>query len=108
MKLEICEKYDYAYFVPSKTEFLLNNIQKGPQNSREIHSISATNISLLMLFMEIYFYCEIYMKYTNAFCGQKAEFYYVKVSGTSSNHWAVRNYGTMRHLSPETEENDGK
>jgi hypothetical protein len=40
-----------------------------------------------MLFREIIaVYCENHTEHTNALCGQNAEFYYVKASGTYNYH----------------------
>jgi hypothetical protein len=37
-------------------------------------------------------YCENHMKHMSILCGQNAEFLYVKLGGTYSNHWALRGY----------------
>jgi hypothetical protein len=40
-----------------------------------------------MLFREtVAVYCENHTEHTNTFCGDNAEFYFVKASGTYSNH----------------------
>jgi hypothetical protein len=44
-----------------------------------------------MLFREtVAVYCENHTEHTNTLCGQNAEFWYVKATGTSSNHRAVK------------------
>jgi hypothetical protein len=44
-----------------------------------------------MLFREtVAVYCENHTEHINTFCGQKAEFWYVKAGGIYSNHWALR------------------
>jgi hypothetical protein len=35
-------------------------------------------------------YCENHTEHTDTLRGQNAEFWYVKASGTFSNHWALR------------------
>jgi hypothetical protein len=35
-------------------------------------------------------YCENHMERTNTLRGQNAEFWYVKIGGTYSNHWACQ------------------
>jgi hypothetical protein len=43
-----------------------------------------------MLYSEIIAVCsQIHTKYTNALCGQNAEFFNFKLAGTCSNHWAL-------------------
>ena len=44
-----------------------------------------------MLFMEIIALCyQIHTKHKNTECGQNVEFVSVKVGGTYSNHWALK------------------
>jgi hypothetical protein len=44
-----------------------------------------------MLFGEtVAVYCENHTEHTDTLCGQNAEFYCVKVSGTYSNHLALK------------------
>jgi hypothetical protein len=44
-----------------------------------------------MLFGEtVAVYCENHTEHINTLCGQKSEFWYVKVGGTYSNHWDLK------------------
>jgi hypothetical protein len=44
-----------------------------------------------MLFREtVAVYCENHTEHTDTLCGQNAQFYYVKASGTYSNRWALK------------------
>jgi hypothetical protein len=44
-----------------------------------------------MLFKEtVAVYCENHTEHMNTLCGQNAEFPYVKVGGTYSNHWTLK------------------
>jgi hypothetical protein len=44
-----------------------------------------------MLFREtVAVYCENHMEHLNTLSGQNAEFWYVKVGGTYSDHWALK------------------
>jgi hypothetical protein len=58
---------------------------------QETNYVSATKPNLLMLFSEtVAVYCENHTEHTNTLCGQNAEFCYVEVCGTYSNHWALK------------------
>jgi hypothetical protein len=39
-------------------------------------------------------YCENHKKHPHTLCGQNAEFYYVKISGTYSNHRDLKGLGS--------------
>jgi hypothetical protein len=57
------------------------------RTSEETHYVSATKTNRLMLFGEtVAVYCENHTEYTDTLCGQNAEFWCVKTSGTYSNH----------------------
>jgi hypothetical protein len=52
--------------------------------------IPTTKINQLKPFMELFtVYYENHKKHENTLCGQNAEFFYVTIGGTHSNHWAV-------------------
>jgi hypothetical protein len=73
---------------PLKTEFLLNNIYINQvRTSQKTHYVSTTKPNRLMLFGEtVAVYCENHTEHTDTLCGQNAEFWYVKVGGTYTNH----------------------
>jgi hypothetical protein len=35
-------------------------------------------------------YCEKHVKHTNTFCGENAEFHFLKAGGEYSDHWALK------------------
>jgi hypothetical protein len=46
-----------------------------------------------MLFREtVAVHCENHTEHTDTFCGQTAEFWYVKAGGTYSNHRALKGF----------------
>jgi hypothetical protein len=58
---------------------------------QETHYVTATKPNRLMLFREtVAVYCENQMEHTNTLCGHNSEFWYVKVRGTDSDHWALK------------------
>jgi hypothetical protein len=59
--------------------------------SQETHYVSTTKPNQLMLFGErVAVYCENHMVHTDTLHGQNAEFWCVKVGGTYSDHWALK------------------
>jgi hydroxyacyl-ACP dehydratase HTD2-like protein with hotdog domain len=60
------------------------------QKTQSVPHVSATKPNRLMLFREtVAVYCENHTEHTNALYGQNAEFWYVVVGSTYSNHWAL-------------------
>ena len=58
---------------------------------RSKHYISVIQTSQLMLYREIIAVCsEIHTKHINTLCGQNVEFVTVKIGGTYSNHWDLK------------------
>jgi hypothetical protein len=58
---------------------------------KETNYVFATKPSRLVLFRQtVAVYYENHTENTNTFCGQNAEFYYVKAGGTYSDHWALQ------------------
>jgi hypothetical protein len=56
----------------------------------ENRTVSAAKPNRLMLFGEtVAVYCENHTEHTDTLCGQNAEFWCVKASGTYSDHWAL-------------------
>jgi hypothetical protein len=68
-------------------------IYKNPVRiSQETHYVTATKPNRLMLFGEtVAVYCENHTEHINTLCGQDAEFWYVKASGTYSDCCASKN-----------------
>jgi hypothetical protein len=65
--------------------------KESVHTSQETHYVSAKKPNRLMLFGErVAVYCENHTEHTDTLCGQNAEFWYVKASGTSSDHWALK------------------
>jgi hypothetical protein len=61
--------------------------------SQETHYVSTKKTNRFMLFRgKISFFCENHTKHTVALRWQDAEFYYVKLDGTYSKHWALKGY----------------
>jgi hypothetical protein len=61
------------------------------RTSQETHYVTATKPNRLMLLREtVAVYCENHMEYTNALCGQNAEFCFVRAGGTHSNHLVLK------------------
>jgi hypothetical protein len=62
-----------------------------PRTSQKTHYVSAAETNRVMLFREtVAVYCENHKEHTETLCGQNAEVYYVKASGTSSNPRALK------------------
>jgi hypothetical protein len=61
------------------------------RTSQETHYVTAKNPNRLILFKEtVAVYCENCTEHINILCGQNVEFWYVKVCGAYSNHWALK------------------
>jgi hypothetical protein len=61
------------------------------RTSQETHYVSTTKPNRLRLFREtVAVYCRNHMEHTDTLCGQNAEFRYVKVGGTYSNHQGLK------------------
>jgi hypothetical protein len=61
------------------------------RTSQETYYVSATEPNRLMLFREtVAVYCENRTEHTDTFCGQNADFYYVKACGAYTDHWALK------------------